>query len=59
MKTFEVTICAQVTKKITVHATDEDAAAQAASELFSCLSDSYDERYEQDTINITYVGEAA
>tara|TARA_R110000824_G_scaffold356857_1_gene544128 strand:+ start:384 stop:563 length:180 start_codon:yes stop_codon:yes gene_type:complete len=59
MKTFEVTICAHVTKKITVHATDEDAAAEGAHELFHVLSDSYDEHYEEDTINITYVGEAA
>jgi hypothetical protein len=52
MKTYNVKIRAQVTKMIAVQATDEDAASEAAHELFSVLSDSYDEHYEQDTIDI-------
>ena len=52
MKTYNVTIRAQVTKTIKVQATDEDAASEAAHELFSVLSDSYDESYKEDTIDV-------
>ncbi len=52
MKTYEIEICAKITKTITVEAMSEDAASDAAHEIFSVLSDGYDEHYEQDTLNI-------
>jgi len=52
MKTYEIEICAKITKTITVEAMSEDAAADAAHEIFSVLSDGHDEHYEQDTLGI-------
>ena len=52
MKKYNVTIKAEITKNIAVEANDESQAAETAHELFSVLSDSYDENYEQDTVRI-------
>ena len=52
MKKYSVTIKAEITKTIAVEANDESQAAETAYELFSVLSDNYDENYEQDTVRI-------
>lgn len=55
MREFDVTIQAVVTKTIRVEAEDESKAYELACELFSVTSDEYDEKYEQDALNIAEV----
>lgn len=56
MPTFAVTICATVTKTITVTADNEDEACEKAHDEFSVLPDpNVSEKYEQETLDIELV----
>jgi hypothetical protein len=58
MKTYNVTIKAEVYKTITVNATDEDSAYIAAHELFTVAPDFvWPESYNEETINIEQTGD--
>jgi len=59
MKTYEVTIRATIYKTITVEAENEDDAYVEAHERFSVLNDDTPEQYEQDSVGIEEVQEAA
>lgn len=59
MKTFDVTIRATIYKTLRVEAEDEDAAYIEAHELFNPHSGEAEERYEEETMNIEEVTEAA
>lgn len=59
MKTYEVTIRATIYKTITVEAENEDDAYVEAHERFSVLNDDTPEQYEQDSVSIEEVKEAA
>lgn len=52
MKTYNVTIKAEIYKTITVSADDENAAYAEAHEIFSVVSDEWPERYNEETISI-------
>lgn len=53
MKTYLVTIKAEIYKTIPVLAESEEAAEINANEIFTCLMDDEPERYEQQTIAIS------
>jgi hypothetical protein len=56
MKTYNVTIKAEVYKTITVNATDEDSAYIAAHELFTVAPDFvWPESYNEETIGIELI----
>ena len=56
MKTYNVTIKAEVYKTITVEAVDEDEAYNAAHELFTVAPDGFwPEKYNEETIDICEV----
>ena len=55
MKTYEVTIKAEIYKTITVIAEDEDAAFCDAYEIFSVISDEWPEKYNEETISVAEV----
>ncbi len=59
MKTYEVIIKATIYKTITVKAENEDEAYIQAHERFSVLNDDTPEQYEQDSVGIEEVQEAA
>lgn len=59
MKTYEVTIRATIYKTITVKAENEDDAYVEAHNRFSVLNDDTPEQYEQDSVGIEEVQEAA
>lgn len=59
MKTYEVTIRATIYKTITVEAHNENEAYVKAHERFSVLNDDTPEQYEQDSVGIEEVQEAA
>ena len=52
MKTYNVTIKAEIYKTITVTAGDDDAAYKNAHEIFSVVSDEWPERYSEETISV-------
>lgn len=52
MKTYNVTIKAEIYKTITVTAEDEDAAYENAHDIFSVVSDEWPERYNEETISV-------
>lgn len=52
MKTYEITIKAEVYKTITVSADDEITAYNEAHDIFSVISDEWPERYNEETISI-------
>jgi hypothetical protein len=52
MKTYNVTIKAEIYKTITVIAEDEDAAYENAHDIFSVVSDEWPEKYSNETISI-------
>jgi hypothetical protein len=52
MKTYNVTIKAEIYKTITVTAEDDDAAYENAHEIFSVVSDEWPERYNEETISV-------
>ena len=55
MKTYNVTIKAEVYKTITVTAKNEDAAYSDAHEIFSVISDEWPEKYNEETISVEEV----
>ena len=55
MKTYMVTIRATVTKTLTVHAADEDAAYLAAHEDFSVLCSDDIQDYDEETLAVREV----
>ena len=55
MKTYNVTIKAEVYKTITVTAEDENAAYSDAHEIFSVISDEWPEKYNEETISVAEV----
>ncbi len=52
MKTYNVTIKAEIYKTITVTAEDDDAAYKNAHEIFSVVSDEWPEWYSEETISV-------
>jgi hypothetical protein len=52
MKTYNVTIKAEIYKTITITAEDEDAAYENAHDIFSVVSDEWPERYSEETISL-------
>jgi len=52
MKTYHVSILAQIGKRITVEADDAEAAEQLAHELFDPTAYDGDEHYTQETYDI-------
>ena len=52
MKTYRVSILAQIGKTITVEADDRQAAEELAHEMFDPLSPDGDEHYTQNTYDI-------
>ena len=52
MKTYNVTIKAEIYKTITITAEDEDAAYENAHGIFSVVSDEWPERYSEETISV-------
>jgi len=57
-KLFDVVIQARITKTIRVEAKDVDEAYELAHESFSVLNDGFEERYEQETIELMEVGDS-
>jgi len=57
MKTYEVTIKAEIYKTITVDANDEDEAYKEAHEIFTPYPDSWGwpEKYNEETISLTEI----
>lgn len=53
MKTYDVTIKAEIYKTITVQASNEDDAYKEAHEIFTVSADEWRDRYEEETISIT------
>lgn len=52
MKTYNVTIKAEIYKTITVEAEDENGAYNEAHEIFSVASDEWPEKYNEETISV-------
>lgn len=52
MKTYNVTIKAEIYKTITVTAENKDAAYNDAHEIFSVISDEWPEKYNEETISV-------
>lgn len=55
MKTFNVTIRAEVYKTITVCAEHELEAYELAHDVFSVVSDEWPEKYNEETISVAEV----
>jgi hypothetical protein len=55
MKTYDVTIKAEIYKTITVTAEDENSAYVEAHEVFSVASDDWPEKYNEETISVVEV----
>jgi hypothetical protein len=55
MKTYDVTITAQITKTYRVEANSVEGAHEAANEIFSVLCDDVDENYDQETLDVEEV----
>ena len=55
MKTYDVIIRASIIKTVTVTASDEEGAYEAAHDRFTTVCDGSPEHYEQDTLNINEV----
>ena len=55
MKTYDVTIKAEIYKTITVTAEDENSAYMEAHEVFSVASDDWPEKYNEETISVVEV----
>jgi hypothetical protein len=55
MKTYDVTIEAKVRKTYRVQAKNEDKAVEEAHQCFRVVCDGTEEKYEQDTIEVTNI----
>ena len=58
MTTYEVTIRATVTKTLTIEAASKAEAEATAHDLFTTECDGTDERYEQETLDVTQAATA-